>query len=155
MIFTIHNFHRQLGLHLFVLGVSSFILFGCNDDKDSFKEKDYYGIQFGAFITGPEQLQTRANNNIFDITTEFYNCKYSIRMEGEDYDKEIQSNSGIYVIPSGYNAIIVPDNGQIPLNWFSRTGQHDFWSWTMPHDSDFSPLENDTKIPLIIKDTNI
>lgn len=131
-------------------------LCGCREEAGLVDSASYDGINFGAFITGPEVLESRANNNIFNITREFYNCKYHVVVEGKDYGDVTQTNSSQYVIPSGYEAIILPDEGQEALNWFSRTGQHDFWAWTMPHDPNYTPGEDlREEEPLIFEDTDL
>ncbi|MCH5224963.1 MAG: hypothetical protein J1D77_03145 [Muribaculaceae bacterium] len=132
-------------------------LTGCREDNVTPEVFSSDGIHFGAVITGPEQLLTRANNNTYNITTEFYDCKYHVRVEGQDYDKEWKSKAATYVIPSGYEATIIPDTDQTPLNWFSRDGEHDFWAWTWPHDLSYAPDNDDPReeITLIFEDTDL
>lgn len=114
------------------------------------------GINFGAVIGGPDKLETRANDNIYNITTEFYNCKYHIFEEGYNYDDEKLTDVSTYVIPAGYEAIIQPDYDEKKLDWFSRTGDHDFWCVTTPHDPTFDPASvehPEEGVPLVFEDT--
>ena len=100
------------------------------------------GIRFEAVVGGTESLSTRANTNTYNVTSEFYDCDFFVHLEGRNNSDEDKSNSSTYVIPSGYEGTITPKDEKNALNWFSRISPHDFWGWTLPSETEYTPDES-------------
>lgn len=136
-----------------VFGVMFLSVFqaGCSMDETlEFKTQEDSEIIFSGVVGGPESLQTRANNNVYDITTQFYNCNFYIHESGFDLHENDKKNFSVYNIPSGYQGSLQAASGRDNLNWFSRTGDHCFRSWTMSWKDDYEPTLENSEEPVVV-----
>lgn len=118
-----------------ILVVFMTILSSCSKEDDIFSPLEGTDtVLFRAAVGNNEEVNTRANTNLYDVTTSAYNCDFFIRMEGSNLNDEHKVASSRYIIPSGYSGMLIPDedNDQPSLNWFARNKVHQFWSWTLP-----------------------
>lgn len=136
---------------LAVFGIIAVVLGGCvNDVMPDDPYAGYGGIRFRATVGEPDRPSTRANNSLFNVTNEFYDTDFYVRVQGLDNSGLEKQEMSTYVIPSGSEGVIMPkiidvvDDKEITekeLNWFSRMHPHEFWGWTMPFDTVYTPEE--------------
>lgn len=134
-------------IYRFIFSISVFgvfaLLSGCVSEADMPDEIDPDQVRFHASLDAPEGLSTRANNKIYDVTPEFYDCTFYARGKGKDQNGRDVTAFGTYNIPSGYSGTLAPIDGMHALNWFSRNYDHNFWLWSAPFDLNHNPKEAD------------
>lgn len=128
---------------------------------------DREGIRFRAYLQSANEIDTRATDEDerYMIGSDLYPCYFYVQGRAEVSPGDVQTRGGTYMIPSGYEgsltAIVDKENpDDKPLNWFSRTSPHEFWSWTLPNDPEFRPDENTSPdytkgIPIKFRDTDL
>ena len=119
------------------------LLTGCAGDADLLDDINPDEVRFHVGLEGGDQVDTRANNKIYEITPQYYNCVFYVREKGKDQNGLPKTKMGRYNVPSGYSGTLVPIDDDHSLNWFSRNYDHSFWIWSAPHDPDHDPKEAD------------
>lgn len=129
---TIKYFEFFLSLGLF-LGVLS----GCSSEEVNFFYSDEdTEVKFIGYVDDNVGIETRAP--YADPTTEILGSRYGdtkfhIYERGHDKDNNLVIDQKDYVIPNGTKGYLTYDgDDKYPLNWVSRKGIHEFWSWTTP-----------------------
>lgn len=96
-------------------------------------------------VADAEDVETRANNSVYDVTSQLYNLDFFVRVAGQNREDEFRAESSRYLIPSGYSGMLYPASEQKTLNWFARDRKHEFYGWTMPfvgNTAEFDPGED-------------
>lgn len=124
-----NRFIRYIFIFILSTCLAAFHWSCMSDDAVSFQDTETSVINFRGYTGGGAGIDTRANDNITDITSTYYNgVKFHIYMKGETEEENISS----YLVPSSYSGTLIPAPGEKTLNWFNRKGEHNFWSWTTP-----------------------
>ena len=111
--------------------ISLVFLSSCLDQREDIPAIDENNLTFHAYTSLNEEATTRANTNTVNILAARYgDVDFHIYENGIDRTDTPRSSLGSYFIRSGNSGFLESkDNG---LNWFSRLGKHEFWSWTTP-----------------------
>lgn len=141
--------YKEVKIGLFLM--TSLIPVFSSCQADNFLEKevedDQLNLQFTGVVGGIDEIKTRANNDIYDISSSYYKCDFLVNlMEKAENDEEIITSrykTGKYYIPSGYSGSLIPTADQIALNWYNRRTPHYFWGFSIPWDKDISLSENE------------
>ena len=131
------------GLWAFAAVALSALAAGCQTDfSDPYEEYGYDGIRFKATVGAPEAINTRAEAKTYNVSSKFYDCNFYLWVSGNDIHGNPKAKGSTYVIPSGYEAALIPATGAKTLNWFSREDPHDFWGIALPNQFDLLSPDN-------------
>ena len=151
------RYMAKRGVGGLLLAAGCMCLTGCatEDDFGSLENSDE--IIFQASIEGQGGVETRANNNIFDVTPEYYDTRYYISERGLDTSDKPKTAYGVYHLQSGSSGTLSSVDKDKALNWFSRDREHEFSIWTAPFDPNHTPTDVSVRqgIPIEFKNSAI
>ena len=107
------------------------------------------GIVFGGFVCDNAGVGTRAYEglDVRYIASDPFNMDFYIRMDTKDASGNTHTETGTYVIPSGYEGRLEPKPGTERLDWFTLDKNHTFTSWNMTwqpeEDTPYNPEKSD------------
>lgn len=156
----LYKFKKNISIGLFASGVMipCFILSSCVNEDNLLDSTNSDEILFHGYVANQIGMETRANLNIFDVTSDYHGgYNFYIREKGKDDNNVDKVDFAKYIIRSGASGVLSPVDKT--LNWYSRSQFHNFWIYTVPFNTDYEPeLNPDGSIKSMkieFKDTNM
>lgn len=134
---------------LAVTGVTAGLMVSCvSESPENFDHEKSEGVIFNAKVIEDNSVKTRFDSAYIEIDK--YDTNFYIELCCDEESGEPFTETGTYVIPSGYSGRLGSKVDNEALNWHDLTSPHTFYGWTIPWSKDYYANGKPTTDPIIV-----